>query len=318
LANGFARGIIAQILRPALPWPIRLDGTRSILSMGSRLTSLYATYGISQRSPDMIVGKLLGLLAVGHYSRAASLSDQFRTLISGAIGSVFYPAFARIRDRGDPLGPAYLRVVAGYTAIIWPGMAGLALAAKPIVHLLYGPKWMEVAPLLSTISITEIFLVMIPLHTDLPILMGKINKVLAYGIVDTVMSLSLLAVGCLWGTEGAALSRIVYGVAWVLLYARFVHQMVGYDVRAMIKIYTKSAIASAAALAPLALVYLCWVSPDDIGLPLLFGAVGMGVGLWLVMMVLIRHPALDDLFGLIGQLPGGRLLKPLIQAVSNR
>ena len=67
------------------------------------------------------VGKALGLLSVGLYSRAASLADQFRMLIAGAIGSVFYPAFARIRDRGEPMGPAYLRVCAGYSAVVWPG-----------------------------------------------------------------------------------------------------------------------------------------------------------------------------------------------------
>jgi O-antigen/teichoic acid export membrane protein len=146
LANGAARGIIAQILRPALPWPIRIDGLKPIVHTGSRLTSLYAIGALGSRTPDMIVGKLLGLISVGLYSRAVSLSDQFRMLISGAIGSVFYPAFARIRDRGDPLGPAYLRVVAGYTAVIWPGMTGLALCAEPIVRLLYGSNWLGVAP----------------------------------------------------------------------------------------------------------------------------------------------------------------------------
>ena len=134
LASGATRGVIAQLLRPALPWPLRTDGLRPIVSTGSRLTTLYASGALGSRTPDMIVGKLLGLIAVGLYSRAVSLSDQFRMLISGAIGSVFFPAFARIRDRGEPLGPAYLRVVAGYTAVIWPGMAGLALAAGPVGH----------------------------------------------------------------------------------------------------------------------------------------------------------------------------------------
>ena len=204
LASGVSRGIIAQIIRPALPWPLRLDGIRPIVGTGSRLTTLYASGALGTRTPDMIVGKLLSLMAVGLYSRAVGLSDQFRMLISGAIGSVFYPAFARIRDRGEPLGPAYQRVVAGYTAVIWPGMAGLALAATPLVRLLYGPHWMGVAPLLTIISLTELFLVSLPLHTDLPILMGKINKLLALNVWDTLMSVGFLALGCHWGVTGAA------------------------------------------------------------------------------------------------------------------
>ena len=152
LAAGLARGGIAQALRPSPPWPLRFDSVRAVLSFGSRSSVLYLTGGLGTRTPDLIVGKLLSLTAVGLYSRAVGLSDQFRQLIAGAMGSVFYPAFARIRDRGEPLGPSYLRVCAGYSAIIWPGMAGLALAAEPLVRILYGPEWMGVAPLLTMIA----------------------------------------------------------------------------------------------------------------------------------------------------------------------
>ena len=313
-ANGVARGLIAQMLRPALPWPLRFDGVRPILSVGGRLSGLYACYGLTARTPDMIVGKLLGLLSVGLYSRAASLSDQFRTLIAGAIGSVFYPAFARIRDRGDPIGPAYQRVVAGYTAIIWPGMAGLALSAWPVVRLLYGEKWMAVAPLLATISLTEILLVAMPLSTDLGVLMGRINQVIALYAVEMVMSITLLIVGSHWGTEGAAASRIAYGIGWNLLYARFMYRLIGFDVRALLTIYAKSAIATLAALAPLCGVYLFWVGPAAIGFPLFLGAVALGVLLWLGAMVAVRHPAMDDLLGIAAHVPGVRLLTRFLRA----
>jgi len=318
LIAAIARAAIAQALRPAAPWPLRTDGVRPIMANGAKLTTLYGIGALGSRTPDMIVGKLLGLLSVGLYSRAASLSDQFRMLISGAIGSVFYPAFARKRDAGEPLGPPYLRVVAGYTAIIWPGMAGLALASRPVVHLLYGDRWTAVAPLLSAISLTEIFLVMLPLHTDLPILLGRLNRLMVFNVADTVISLSLLALGCLWGLEGAAISRLVYGLCWLALYARFLHGLVGFDVRALLTIYAKSAAGAVAALAPLAGVYLCWVGPDAITMPVLLPAVGAGVGLWLAVLVLVRHPALDDLFAMAAHLPGGRVLAPLARIATRR
>ncbi len=311
LSSGVARGVIAQILRPALPWPLRWDGLKPIVSTGSRLTTLYASGAIGTRTPDMIVGKLLGLLAVGLYSRAVSLSDQFRTLISGAIGSVFYPAFARIRDRGDPLGPAYLRVVAGYTAVIWPGMAGLALAATPIVRLLYGPAWHGVAPMLSMIAMAELFFVAMPLQSDLPILLGKLNQLLVYNFVDTALSISLLTAGCIWGSDGAAASRIIYGVAWLALYARFLQQLVRYDIGGLLRIYAKSAMVTLAATAPLAAIYLSGTSPEAISLPTLFAGTLAGVVLWLGALLLVRHPALDDLLGLAAHLPFGHLAAPL-------
>ncbi|MFM5906546.1 MAG: oligosaccharide flippase family protein [Novosphingobium sp.] len=311
LAFGVSRGVIGQWLKPALPWPLRLGGLKPIISEGSRLTTLYAIGAAGSRSPDLIVGKALGLLAVGLYSRAASLADQFRMLIAGAIGSVFYPAFARIRDRGEPLGPAYLRVCAGYSAVVWPGMAGLALASEPVVRLLYGETWGGVAPLLALIALSEILLVSLPLHTDLPILTGKLNRLIRVNMIDTALAISLLLAGCQWGPEGAAASRLVYGFAWLLLYARFLHGLIGFDYRALLGIYARSALATLAALVPLGLTYAFIVPPSTIGfVPLVFAA-GAGVALWLLALVALKHPALDDLLGIAAHLPGVNRIRPI-------
>ncbi|WP_292637386.1 oligosaccharide flippase family protein [Novosphingobium sp.] len=314
VASAASRGIIAQFLRPALPWPLRVDGARPVLSFGARSSVLYLTGALGTRSPDLILGKLLNLAAVGFYSRAASLSDQFRTLISGAIGSVFFPAFARIRDRGEPLGPAYLRVCAGYSAVIWPGMAGLALAADPLVRILYGEAWMRTAPLLTMISLTEIMLIALPLVSDLPILLGRLNRLLAFNIADTVLSIALLAFGCLWGLEGAAASRLVYGALWLGLYARFIHGLVRFDVRALLHIYARSAAATLAAIAPLTLCYLFWTPPAQLGFAMLLATTIAGVAAWLATLFLLRHPALDDLLGLASSLPFARTVANRLQA----
>ena len=306
-AAGLARGIIAQVLRPAPPWPLRLDRVRPVLGFGARSSVLYLTGALGTRSPDLIVGKLLSLGAVGLYSRAVSLSDQFRMLISGAIGSVFFPAFARIRDRGEPLGPAYLRVCAGYSAVVWPGMAGLALAAEPLVRILYGNAWMHTAPLLTMIALTEIMLVALPLVSDLPVLLGKLNRLLAYNIIDTVLSVTLLAVGCLWGgVDGAAASRLVYGAAWLALYFGFMHGLVRFDVRALLSVYAKSALATVAAVVPLGLAYMFWAPPATITFGALLVAVVLGGLGWLGTLALTRHPALGEILALASAIPLGR------------
>ena len=111
--------------------------------------------------------------------------------------------------------------------------------------------------------------------------------------------------------EAAAGSRIVYGAVWVLIYARFLHRLVGFDASALIVTYAKSGAAAVAALAPLALTYAFWLGPAHITLPVLIPAVGIGIGLWVVVLVAMRHPALDDLIGIVEHMPFGRLVAPL-------
>lgn len=308
VSAGLIRGVIAQVLHPALPWPVRLDRLSDMIGFGTRSSVLYVTGALGTRTPDLILGNLVTLTAVGLYSRAASLSDQFRTLISGAIGSVFFPAFARIRDRGEDLGPPYLRVCAGYSAVVWPGMAALALAATPIVRLLYGEKWMAVAPLLTMISLAEVFLVALPLVSDIPIVLGKLNRLLAHNVADTALSLTLLGLGASWGgVEGAAASRLVYAIGWLAIYGRFMHRLVGFDLGELFSIYVRSALATLATVTPLLLFYTFWAGPATISVLALLSAAGLGAVCWLLTLTLLRHPALHELVAMASTIAPFRL-----------
>lgn len=310
VAAAATRGIVAQIICPSWPRRLRFDGIRGVVGFGARASVLYLTGALGTRTPDLIVGKTLGVTAVGLYSRAVSLSDQFRMLISGAIGSVFFPAFARIRDRGEPLGPAYLRVCAGYSGVVWPGMMGLALASQPIIRLLYGPAWLHTAPLLAMIALAEVVLVALPLVSDLPILAGKLNALLARNLIDTAMSVILLGVFSRWGVEAAAGSRIAYALFWYALYFRFMHRVVDFELTGLLLIYLRSGLASVAALAPLTLTYAFWSGPQSITLAVLALASAAGVVCWIIALAVLRHPVLAEILGMAAAVPGIRSCVP--------
>ncbi|RPF72684.1 polysaccharide biosynthesis protein [Aurantiacibacter spongiae] len=316
LAAGLAKGAIAQALEPSRIFPLRLDGLRPVLGFGGKASALYLTGALGSRTPDLVVGKLVTLTAVGLFSRATSLAEQVRVLIAGAIGSVFYPAFARIRDAGQPLGPAYLRVCAGYTAVVWPGMAGLALAAWPVVMTLYGEDWIGTAPLLSMIALQAALLSALPLVSELPILLGRMNRLLVLNICETLVSIGLLVGGSLLaGAWGAAASRMVYALAFMAIYLRFMHRIVGFPMRSWCTILAKSGAATLAALAPLALTYLLWAGPREIGTITLMLAVIAGVACWLAALFAMRHPALGDLLRMaapvLARIPVARRMVPV-------
>ncbi len=138
-------------------------------------------------------------------------------LVSGAVDGVFYPAFARLRDAGAELAAPYQRVVAAYSGVTWPAMSFLAVAATPIVLMLYGPRWAGVAPLLTWIALGQIFFAAVPLHFELPILLGKIRRLMLVNAIDTTLSIGLLILAAMVSLEWAAISRLFYGVIWFAL-----------------------------------------------------------------------------------------------------
>jgi O-antigen/teichoic acid export membrane protein len=296
VAQVFSRAIIGQHLLPVrVPFPLALKGSSPILRFGSSASVLYFSGAVATRSPDLIVGRFLGMTAVGLFSRATALASQLRFVISGAVSGVLFPAFARIRDAGEPMGPPYVKVVAGFTAVTWPAMAGLAVASQPIILMLYGPVWADTAELLFWVALGELVMVSLPMHTDMPILMGRINKLIGFNMIDTFASIIILVAASQWGLIAAAQSRVIYALIWFILYARFQQQMVGFAWAPMMIAYVKSGVATVAAMAPMMVVFHYWLNPADTNLLQLFALTGSGIACWLATLFLVRHPIADEI-----------------------
>lgn len=292
VAQALIRAVVAQKLYPAMPpFPLKLSGWRPIVGFGSASSALYIIGNVGTRAPDLIIGRVLGLTATGLFSRGYALADQFRALLGGAIGAVFYPAFARMRERGEPMGDPYIRVVGGYTAIIWPGMAGLALSAYPLVHFLYGEQWAEAAPILATIALSEMLFIALPLTMDIPILCGRMKQLIRFSIVDTSMSILTLLIAVQFDLFTAALSRSAYAALWLMLYFRLMHELIQFNIRALLITYLKSAAATLAAIAPLAIGYLVWLPMEQMPFFAVVGFAGVGALCWLATLFITAHPA---------------------------
>jgi O-antigen/teichoic acid export membrane protein len=282
-----------------LPWPLRLKDTAPIIALGGTNTVQAICSSVTARAPELLVGRILNEVAVGLFARASGLALQLRLLVSGAVTGVFYPAFRKVRDEGQPLGPPYLRVVAAYTGITWPAMAGIAVLAAPLVDLLYGPRWAEAAPLLIWVALSQLCYVAVPLNGDLPILVGRMRQLVRYNIYETIASVLLLALAAPFGLVWVAASRVAHGIYWIAVYAPFLREIVDVRWAALLKVWGKSLAGTLAAIAPLLASYVWWQGPAEAGLGQLGLAVGAGVLAWLATLGLIRHPLFAEITALI-------------------
>jgi O-antigen/teichoic acid export membrane protein len=296
LAQQIARVAVAQWQAGGLvPWPPRYANLRTMLDFGSTNTVLVICSLIITRLPELLIGRMLGLAAVGLFARATGLAAQLSLLLSGAVSSVFYPAFARVRDRGEPLGPPYLRVVASYTAVTWPAMAGLAIMAEPMVNLLYGPRWIETAPILVWIALGQICFIAFPLNADLPILLGHRAALLRRNVIDVLCALTLLMIALPYGIEAVAAARLAQGLLWVVNFGPFLWRVVGFSGRELAWVLARTALATLVAIAPVALSYALWAGPAQTGFLQMLVTAGLGVLAWLIALYLLRHPAYGEI-----------------------
>jgi len=305
LATAVVRAGIANWQRGVRPrLPEGFASVRPMLSFSSMSFVLSASAAVGQRSQDLIVGRLLGVASTGLFSRASALAGQLTTLVTGAIGTVFYSSFARKRDAGEPLAEPYLHLVACYTALNWAAMIGLALAAEPLVMLLYGPNWMGAAPLLRWTALGEIFFVAVPLQMDVPLLLGQIRRLVWVNLLDTVAAIAILAAGAWISLQAAGISRVAYGFVWWAIYSTYLSHLIGFRFRALLVIYLRSALPALAAGVPLMLAI--WQGMT-LGFPMLVALSGTGVLLWLATLAATRHPAWAEV-----RMMAGSLARPVL------
>ncbi len=304
LATAMVKLIVVQCAVPVFPrWPREHAVVRPLLGFGGATFIISLSGSIGLRSQDLIVGRLLGVAATGLFTRAGALAGQMSMLVVGAINAVFYPAFAKKRDAGEPLDTPYLHLVACNTALQWPAAVGLALAAEPVVHLLYGPNWSEVAPLLRWTALAEIFFVAIPLQMDIPILLGRIKTLVWVNLIDTALTVALLATFCLWGVEAAALSRIATGALWFAIYATLICRLLALPLGQTALTYAKSGACALAAGLPLAVAQWYGWFGTDMGFIPLIGLCAAGGLCWLAMLPLVRHPFWQEVQLGLAQVP---------------
>ncbi len=304
-AQQVARTAIAQWRAGFLfPWPLRFKGMAPIMEIAGTNSVQAICTSVTARAPELVIGQLIGNAAVGLFARAAGLALQLRMLLAGAVTGVFYPAFRKVRDQGEPLGPPYLRVVAAYTGITWPAMAGIAILAEPLVRLLYGDRWIAAAPLLVYLALAQIFQVALPLYADLPILLGRKRRLIRCYFAEMAISVLLLAIAAPYGLAWMAISRIATGFAFVAIYAPLMREMLTFAWRDLTLVYLRSTAVTLAAILPAVALYRIWHVPAEAGFVQILCAAVLGALAWLAAMWLLRHPLLGEIVALARQLTG--------------
>ena len=282
-----------------LPWPLRLAGARPVLEIGATNSVLTTCYSLNARLPELVIGRLISNVGVGLFARASGLAIQLRLLVAGAVTGVFYPAFRQVRDSGQPLGPPFLRVVGAYTGVTWAAMAGIAVLATPLVQILYGPKWLEAAPLLKWIALSQLCYVAVPLAYDLPLLLDRKTELIRRNLIETAISVLLIAVAAPFGLEWVAITRFVHGLIWIAIYAPFMRTMLNFSWPELARVWGKSLAATLAAVAPLLVSYALVHPSTEAGLLQIGLGTLAGVILWFAVLALTRHPLLVEITGLL-------------------
>jgi len=130
--------------RPSLrfSWPV----LREILSFGSGFHVKRLLDYTAQQGDNVVVGKLLGMTALGFYDKAFSTMNRFLARMTGGPG-VMFRIFAVIHEEPERFRRAYQKMVMSSSLLGFPVFAGLIVTAPQLIVVLFGDQWAaSVAP----------------------------------------------------------------------------------------------------------------------------------------------------------------------------
>lgn len=131
----------------------KLNEIKEFLSFGAyqmgERTVNYFNYEID----TMLIGKLLGVEALGIYTIAKQIVMRPSSIINPIITKVTFPAMSKIQDDVPRLKEVYLKTINYLSSINFPVYAFVFIFAHEIVLVLFGSKWLEAVIIIQILSV---------------------------------------------------------------------------------------------------------------------------------------------------------------------
>jgi O-antigen/teichoic acid export membrane protein len=276
---------------PEMPWLPARAGIGEVILFGAYATGGNLIDEAGAAAPDLVIGKMIGMDAVGIFSKALAVLAVFHKAVTNAVTPVVYPLYAEHVRGGDDVRDIYLRTVSYMTAFAWPFFACVAVMALPILRLLYGEQWDAAAPLIRIMCFSSAIYSMSSMSRYFLCAIGQVKAQARLDGMTVMLRIVLLIVAAPFGLPAVAWAIVGATLFRVTITMRCLTRLGAISVAQVAHASSKGLVLSAiSVLAPAAVLTL---SPDSPALAAL--AAAASVLLWFAGIVLVRHPLIDEL-----------------------
>jgi O-antigen/teichoic acid export membrane protein len=129
------------------------DKARELFRFGKWVLGSYVVWYLTSELDDILLGRMLGLGALGLYRVAFTLSQAVLTDVAQTMNQVAFSAFSRIQEDAKRLGSGLAQSVHFVALIAVPMTLGLVVLGEDITRVLLGDKWLPMASALQVLAL---------------------------------------------------------------------------------------------------------------------------------------------------------------------
>ncbi|MFN0159276.1 MAG: lipopolysaccharide biosynthesis protein [Bacteroidota bacterium] len=303
LVRVVVRGVLQVFMCADRGWLIPKDLNRAtfilLLRFGMQTTGSGLVSFFNSIMDNLIVGRFLGVQALGYYSKAYDFSthtvDGFNRVISG----VLFPSYSKIQDDRDRLLRAYLKTLSIISLVTVPACLGLCILAPEIIGTLFGTKWLPMVTAFRILCIMCLVRSLSATTSPLFLSLGKPHLDLRAGTLVLVIMVGLMFSLLTWGIDGIAMAMLISQTIGFVYNLSQVHQIFSGAAWRMIVVLRPSILSGLAMVTGIFIVRMALQSVLHDALILLIVLVAIGAMVFLGMIQLVQRSLLAEMRDLV-------------------
>jgi len=195
------------VLSPFHPmWLSKGSGVREMLGFGASVTVFdFANY-FSRNLDNVLIGRHLGTVELGFYSRAYSLLMFPISAVRGPINAVGYPALSKLQDHPEEYRQFSRNITALIAFLSMPMVAFMGTTSHLLIPLAFGEGWTASIPIFSILAVAAFFQPVSAVRGQVMLSMGYSGRYARWGIANALLISMAFLIGINWGAYGVAIA----------------------------------------------------------------------------------------------------------------
>jgi O-antigen/teichoic acid export membrane protein len=228
--------LLKFIIAPWKPsWQFSWVPIREMFSFTSKMFITNIFVQINNNFLTIIIGKLFGIGSLGFYSQGQKWANMGNQMLGGMINAIAQPVLVQVTNDKDRQVGILRKMIRFGAFVSFPSMLGLAFIGKEFIWVVGGEKWLPSVPFLQLFCVWSALVYLLNLFTNVVYVHGKsdiyMKIIILTGLLQLIVVLSLYRLGLFWMVT----AFIGISFATLLLWQRYVHQLIGLTLRDILK-----------------------------------------------------------------------------------
>lgn len=197
-------------------------GAGHIIRFGGALMLSHLFWVIQSQSDIFIAGRKFSAHDVGLYSEAVFLTQLVMAKFVPALNQVAFPAYSRLQDDPAAIRWSFLSSIQLVILATAPIFIGIAASAEPIVEVLFGEKWLAMAPLMQMLGLAMPLMTLQIMFAPVSNALGRPDRAVRTSLCGALLFAASFWLGAQSGNLGLATAWLI-GAPLLLLITIYIH-----------------------------------------------------------------------------------------------